>query len=67
MNDDDDQHLQPRIASAAALAGMKRRAQARDRALVASGAVPPDAMLLLRRDQVVSARVEWPEADALDP
>jgi len=42
---------------------MKRASQQRDRRLVASGTVPPEAMLLLRPDQLKGAHIEWPDPD----
>lgn len=45
---------------------MKRASQARDQALIAKGAVPAEAMLLLRPERLAGARVEWPEAPLID-
>ena len=45
---------------------MKRASQARDQALVAQGAVPAEAMLLLRPDRLAGARLEWPEESLID-
>jgi hypothetical protein len=52
--------------SAKRLWAMKREAQARDRERVAKGAVLPEAMLLLRPDQLRGARIEWPKGSLLD-
>src|SRR6185312_15998305 len=51
-----------RTVSAKRLWAMKRQAQARDRELVAAGAVSPDAVLLLRPQRVQGARIRWPDA-----
>jgi len=45
---------------------MKRAAQARDRKLVASGKVPPEAMIILRPERLKGAVIEWPEDSLLD-
>jgi hypothetical protein len=49
-------------ASVKKLWAMKKKAQARDRALLASGEVTPEAMLLLRPEQLKGAKITWPEA-----
>jgi prevent-host-death family protein len=41
---------------------MKRAGQAESRRLVASGTVAPDAIFLLRGEQVAKAAVSWPDA-----
>jgi DNA-damage-inducible protein J len=55
-----------RVVSGKQLRAMKRKAQARDRALVAQRVVPPEAMLLLRPERLRGARIEWPEAPLSD-
>ena len=55
-----------RVVSGKRLWAMKRKAQARDRALVARGEVPPEAMLLLRPKRLEGARIEWPDASLID-
>jgi addiction module RelB/DinJ family antitoxin len=55
-----------RRASAKQLWAMKRAAQARDRARVASGEVPAEAMLMLRPEWLEGAVVQWPEDSLLD-
>ncbi|HEX6998976.1 MAG TPA: type II toxin-antitoxin system RelB/DinJ family antitoxin [Gammaproteobacteria bacterium] len=55
-----------RVASGKRLWAMKRAAQARDRRLVASGKVPPEAMIMLRPERLKGAVIEWPEASLLD-
>jgi hypothetical protein len=45
---------------------MKRAAQARDRALLAAGEVPREAMLCIRPEMPRGAKVEWPEGSLLD-
>ena len=45
---------------------MKRKAQARDRELVARGEVPPEAMLLLRPKRLQGAHIERPDASLID-
>lgn len=55
-----------RVVSRKRLWAMKRAAQARDRKLVASGKVPPEAMIMLRPERLKGAVVEWPEDSLLD-
>ena len=55
-----------RVASGKQLWAMKRKAQARDQALVSRGAVPPEAMLLLRPERLRGAQIDWPEAPLSD-
>ncbi len=50
------------VVSAKRLWAMKRTGQAQSRRLVASGAVAPDAVFLLRGEQVAKAKVSWPDA-----
>jgi addiction module RelB/DinJ family antitoxin len=42
---------------------MKRAQQARDRDAVASGAIKPESMLLLRPDRIKGAKIVWPADD----
>ena len=65
-NQSNPRDLDVKVVPEAELWAMKRAAQARDRALLASGAVPAEAMLLLRPEQVVGAQVQWPDPEALD-
>lgn len=55
-----------RVVSGKRLWAMKRKAQARSRALVASDALPPEAVLLLRPDRLKGASIEWPDAPLID-
>ena len=55
-----------RVVSGKQLWAMKRKAQARDRELVARGEVPPEAMLLLRPKRLQGAHIEWPAASLID-
>jgi len=55
-----------RVVSGKQLWAMKRKAQARDRALVARGEVPPEAMLLLRPEHLQGAHIEWPDVSLID-
>lgn len=48
------------------LRAMKRKAQARDRELVARGKVPPEAMLLLRPKRLRNVKLEWPDSSLID-
>lgn len=54
------------VISAARMWALKRAAQARDRELVASGAVPPEAMLFIRPEMLRGAEIEWPKRSLLD-
>jgi hypothetical protein len=58
--------VQSPAVSAAHMQALKRASQARDHALVASGAVPPEAMLLIRPEMLRGAIVEWPKESLLD-
>lgn len=58
--------IDDRVVSAKQLLAMKRKAQARSRSLVASGALPPEAVLLLRPDRLKDASIEWPDAPLID-
>lgn len=51
-----------RIVSGKRLWAMKRKAQARDRELVARWQVPPEAMLFLRPEHLQDAKIDWPDA-----
>lgn len=51
--------MKPRRLSGERLWRMKREQQARDRELVARGAVRPEAMLFLRPDRLRGARITW--------
>lgn len=51
-----------KVVSGKRLWAMKRAGQARSRALVASGAVAPDAVFLLRGEQAREVQVSWPDA-----
>jgi hypothetical protein len=55
-----------RKVSAKHLWAMKRKAQIRDRRLVAAGLVKPEAMLLLRPELLKGARIKWPDARLKD-
>ncbi|MFT3906026.1 MAG: type II toxin-antitoxin system RelB/DinJ family antitoxin [Steroidobacteraceae bacterium] len=52
----------PKVVSAKRLWAMKRAGQAQSRHLAASGAVPPEAVFLLRGEQVAQAKMRWPDA-----
>lgn len=52
--------------SAKCMRAMKRASQARNRELVASGGVPPEAVFLVRPDKLQNARIEWPRGSLLD-
>ena len=52
--------------SAEQMQAMKRSAQDRDRALMASGAVLPESMLFISREMLLGAKVKWPERSLLD-
>lgn len=54
-----------RAVSGKRLREMKRKAQERDHALLESGHVSPESMMLLRPHRLKGARVEWPDDDAL--
>jgi hypothetical protein len=45
---------------------MKRVSQARDRQLVASGAIVPEAMFFIRPYQLRNVRIEWPNVSLND-
>lgn len=51
-----------RRVSGERLRAMKQSGQAQSRRLVASGAVHPEAVFLLRGEQVARAQVNWPDA-----
>lgn len=53
-----------RVVSGKRLWEIKREAQERDHALLESGNVSPESMMLLRPHRLQGARVEWPD-DAL--
>lgn len=53
---------EPKVVSSKRLWAMKRAGQVQSRRLVASGAVAPDAVFLLRGEQVAKAQVSWPDA-----
>jgi|SRR5690554_6135740 len=55
-----------RVASSKQLWAMKRAAQSRDRELVDSGEMPPEAMVMLRPNRLKGAVIEWPEDSLLD-
>jgi hypothetical protein len=55
-----------RMVSAKHLWAMKRKAQMRDRRLVAAGFVKPEAMLLVRPELLKGARIEWADAGLND-
>jgi hypothetical protein len=54
------------IASAEDLWAIKRESQARDHRLEASGIVAPEAMLLLRPEQLEGVWIEWPNVSLND-
>jgi hypothetical protein len=45
---------------------MKRQAQARDQKDLASGAATPEDMMLLKKEQIRSAKVKWPDGSLSD-
>ena len=53
-------------ASSKRLWGMKRKSQARDRDLLARGAVKQEALMLLRPERLQGARIIWPDAPLID-
>ena len=55
-----------RLASGKKLLAMKRKSQARDRALVARGEVAPEAMMFLRPEQLKGAEMTWPKVPLND-
>lgn len=59
-----DAHDAPmRSISQKRLWAMKRAQQARDRAAVASGALKPESVLLIRPDRIKGAKIVWPADD----
>jgi addiction module RelB/DinJ family antitoxin len=55
-----------RVASGKHLLSMKRKAQVRDRALIASGEISPESVVMIRPDQVRGAKIKWPDAPLTD-
>jgi len=55
-----------REASAAQLWEMKRRAQQRDRDLVAAGKLSAEDLMLIKPDALRGARIQWPESKLTD-
>ncbi len=58
--------LPAEIVSADDLWAMKHQSQERDRLLVASGAIEPEAMLFLRPAQFEGMQIEWPACSLKD-
>ncbi len=54
------------VASGNRLRAMKREAQARDRALLARGDVPPESMFLLRPKRLEGSRIQWQDSPLID-
>lgn len=54
------------VASSKRLWAMKRKSQARDRDLLARGAVTQEALTLLRPKRLEGSRIIWPDAPLSD-
>lgn len=55
-----------RVVSGKHLLAMKRKAQARDRELIASGKISPENIVMIRPDQVRGAKIKWPDVPLID-
>jgi DNA-damage-inducible protein J len=55
-----------RVVRPAKLWAMKRQSQVRDRHLVASGQLQPEALMFLKPQDLEGARVQWPKARLRD-
>lgn len=54
------------VAPSKRLWAMKRKSQARDRDLLARGAMAPEDLMLLRPKRLQGARVIWPDVPLID-
>lgn len=55
-----------RVASSKRLWAMKRKSQARDRDLLARGAVAQEDLMVLRPKRLQGARITWPDVPLID-
>jgi inhibitor of KinA sporulation pathway (predicted exonuclease) len=55
-----------RMVSGKHLLAMKRKAQARDPALIAGGKLSPEDSMMIKSDQVRGATIEWPDVSLTD-